>query len=347
MPKSTKESIIEILNNISLDDKTLEEVHNLIKVDPLHVGQLSEHLNKLEFLEHDELAKKLCIMDHSEVIGTLIRRSIEEKDIPKQTKFNLASLCRSKGIAVDEEVLSKLMHFKPKSTVLVGKGEALFRILMKGTPITTGDFGASGKKFEVKFNRSRLRGMNGFRLSDASQVASTLDTLFIRQCNLLGFDAKRLIGTKPNRWNFSSGSRKKPYLLSTIIRLSGMTPISACKLFVAAFMKYYYKCTKIEIQQLISSLSKEFNSNGVIETKGYSNFIYKMCAFSMKYYARVEGFDGMLVLNEHFDCLYITRKFIDSSSLESLSKFIRENLKIIPPNLTSKAGVQGSSFGIF
>ena len=344
--KPTKESIIKILNNISLDDKTLEEVHNIIKVDPLHVGLLSEHLEKLEFEEHYPLAKSLCTMDHAGVIATVIRRTLEEKDLPKQTKFNLINLCRGKGIAISEETFNYLLHFKQKSNGIVGKGETLIRILMKGTPIPSGDIGASGKKLEIKYNRSRLRGMHGFDTLDASQVAITLDKYFLWECSKIGFDATSLIGTEDNRWNFVSGKRKKPYLLAEIIKQSGMDPKIACGWFVAAFFKYFTVNNFDESYDLVESLSLEFK-NGILEERnGYSNFIYKMCAFAMKYYAKVEQFDGMLILNDKFECMYITKEFIFSNDLEVLSAFIRNNLQIITPSLTSKAGPQGSSFGI-
>jgi len=345
--KPTKESIIEILNNVPLDDTTLEQVHNIIKIDPIHVGLMSEHLQKLEFSEHATLARSLCERDHRGVVATLIRRTIEEKNLPRQKKFDLASLCQSKGIAVSIDLLKYILHFVPTSTVPVGKGEALIRILMKGTPIETGDLGASGKKFEVKFNKSRIRGMHGFDLTNASQVAVALDEYFIYECDKLKFDARPLIGNEPNRWNFVSGKRKKFYLLSEIVRQSGMDPKYACSIFVNAYSLYYSQMKRSEHLNLSLSLAEEFNSDGTLkEEYGYSNFIYKMCAFSLKYYATVEGFDGMIILNSELECMYITKEFIFETSLEELSSFIKENLKVAPPSLTPLAGTQGSSFGI-
>jgi hypothetical protein len=248
-------------------------------------------------------------------------------------------------------MLMFLLEFKHVSNNHVGKGESLMRILMKGTPTTTGDFGASGKKFEVKFNSSRLKGMAGFGSENASIVAETLDELFIHECNTLKFNAKPLIGTDSTRWNFvSSGSTKKQYLLSEIVKRSGMDPRYACKLFVTAFRKFFIHMTDKEALSLVNSLYKEFSPNGLKEKtdslQRYSCFIYKMCAYSMKYYAKVEDFDGMIVLNDQLDCMYITREFIDTESLESLAEFISKNLIITTPSLTAKAGPQGSAFGI-
>jgi hypothetical protein len=348
MAKLTKESLIEILNNdsLKLDDKTLEDVHNIIKVDPAHVKLLSEHLQKLEFTEHEYLARKLCLLDYSGVIDTAIDKTIEEKDLPKQQSFNLIDLCHSKGIVLGADVLHYLLHFKPESNQMMGKGEALMRVLMKGTPTMNGDLGASGKRFEIKFNKSRLRGMIGFDSMDASNVSKTLDEYFIHECDSINFDARPLIGDEPGRWNFVSGKRIKPYLLSEIVKQSGMDPHYACKIFVSAFRKFFTHMTESEALTLAFSLSKEFTSKGLKERLGYSDFIYKMGSYAMKYYAKVEDFDGMIVLNDQFDCMYITREFIDTNSLETLSEFIRHNLKITTPNLGSKAGPQGSSFGI-
>lgn len=345
--KHIKESIIKILNEGTFDDKTLEEVHKkLVKVDPSRVSRISDFFDKLEFKEHEKLANELFSLDQVGSIETVINHTIEEKDISKQIKFNLISLCHLKGIKLRGNVLNFLLHFKPESNQIIGKGEALFRIIMKGTPISPGDFGASGKKFEVKFNKSRLRGLNGFP-NDASGVSVSLDQNFISECDSLGFDAKSLIGTKPERWNFVSGKRKKMYLFNEIVRQSEMNPFRACELFVDSFKIYFTSMTDLEAFDLSNSLAEEFHDKYGIDDKfGYSNFIYKMCAYSMKYYTNVEKFDGLLVIDDEFECIYITKEFIRSASLKELSAFIENNLQITPPNLTSKAGAQGSSFGI-
>lgn len=346
MTKPTKESIIEVLNSSSLDEATLDAVNTLIRLDMNHVKMVSEYLEKLGFSEHLLLATKICSLDHGNVFDTTIKNTIEEKDIPKQKNFNLIDLCHSKGIIFGSDLLNFLIHFKPQSNQVIGKGEALMRILMKGTPSMNGDLGASGKRFEIKFNKSRLRGMIGFDMMDASQVALTLDEYFIHECKSIGFDATDLIGTDPQRWNFVSGKRLKPYLLSEIVKQSGMSHLYACKIFVQSFRKYFTRMTEAEALSLSLSLSKEFNSYGIIERLGYSDFIYKMCAYSLKYYANVEDFDGMIILNDQFDCMYVTREFINESTLEVLSTYIKHNFKITTPSLTSKAGPQGSAFGI-
>jgi len=347
MIKPTKEEIIELLNKSSLDDMTLEAVHNLIKVDPLNIRYVSDYLQKLEFIEHLKLSHDLCMMDHSGVLDRIIDKTIVEKDFPREKRFNLIDLCNSKGILVDVGLFKYLLDFKPESHIIIGKGETLMRILMKGVPTLNGDLGASGKKFEIKYNKSRLRGQTGFDATDATQVAKALDDYFIHECKAIKFDPTSLIGTDRGRWNFVSGKRIKPYLLSEIVKQSGMNHLYACKIFVQAFRKFFTKMTEDEALNLALSLSNEFNPDGSIKERfGYSDFIYKMCAYSMKYYAQVEDFDGMLILNDKFDCMYITREFIDTSSLEVLCRFIRHNLEITTPNLGSKAGPQGSSFGI-
>lgn len=346
MAKTTKKEIIDLLQKKDIDEATLESLYNMVRVDKHYIAHVAEHLDKLGFVESNNLAKELCTMDQSGVLETAIDNTIIEDDFPKQVNFNLIDICHTKGIILGADVLNYLLHFKPESHTTMGKGEALMRILMKGTPTANGDLGASGKRFEIKFNKARLRGMIGFESMDASQVATTLDEYFILECKKLKFDAAALIGTDPQRWNFVSGRRIKPYLLSEIVKQSGMDPLYACKIFVQAFRKYFTRMTEDEALNLALSLSKEFGPNGIKERLGYSDFIYKMCAYAMKYYARVEDFDGMIVLNDQFDAMYITREFIETNTLEVLSTFIRHNLKITTPNLSDKAGPQGSSFGI-
>lgn len=348
MTQYTKESLIELLkkDSLHLDDKTLQDVHNMIKLDPAHLKDVSVYLEKLGFVEHEYLARKILMLDYAGVIDTVIEKTVEEKDLPKQSRFNLINLCHSKGIVLGGDILTFLLNFKPESNTHIGKGEALMRILMKGTPTTNGDLGASGKRFEIKYNKSRLRGMTGFDSMDASNVSKALDEYFLHECKSINFDATDLIGEEPGRWNFVSGKRIKPYLLSEIVKQSGMDPHYACKIFVSAFRKFFNNMTDDEALNLAYSLSKEFTSNGLKERLGYSDFIYKMSSYALKYYAKVEDFDGMIILNDQFDCMYITREFIDTNTLEVLSAFIRHNLSITTPNLGAKAGPQGSVFGI-
>lgn len=342
----TKTELLQLMQSKDLDQKTIDSLYNMVRVDPIYINYIADHLEKLGFVEHKSLAKELCTMDQGGVLETAIENTVLEKDFPKQAPFNMIDVCHSKGIILGADVLNYLLHFKPESNTTMGKGEALMRIIMKGIPTTNGDLGASGKKFEIKYNKSRLRGMTGFECMDASSVASTLDEYFIHECDSLGFDAIELIGYESTRWNFVSGKRLKPYLLSDIVKQSGMDPLYACKIFVQAYRKYFNQMTEDEALNLSLSLSKEFKDGSIKEVYGYSNFIYKMCAYSMKYYAKVEDFDGLIILNDQFDAMYITRDFIDQNTLESLSAFIKHNLVITTPSLTSKAGPQGSSFGI-
>jgi len=352
MSKLTKESLIEVIKNTQFDDKTLEDFYRMVKTNPTNIKDLSKHLELLEFKDHEELSRLICLSDHGDSVKNIIGKTIVESDFPQQKHFSLIALCRLKGINLSPEVLDLLLNHKsPDAKTYVGKGETLMRILMKGTPVNKGDLGANGKRFEIKFNNARLRGVTGYDATDASQVSIALDEMFIHECRSLGFDVKSLIGTEEGRWNFVSDRNARPYLLSEIVAKTGMDPIQACKIFVNAFAKYFTSMTELEALKLARSLSKEFMSTGIKERidgriQRYSDFIYKMCAYSMKYYAKVEDFNGMIILNDQFDCMYITREFIDDSNLDTLSEFIRLNLCITTPSLTTKAGTQGSAFGI-
>ena len=310
-------------------------------------------INKIKFndLSEEVIQQIFMIINMSK---TAISGKLGLSDFPKQRKFDLREVCESKGVKFDGDILKYMIEYTPEdSTTIIGKGEILIRTLLNGTPSSAkGDMIVSGKRIEVKYNKSRLRGMTGF--GEGMEVAEELDSLFIHACKLKGFKGiEGLIGKDKSRWNFVSGRRMKPYLLSEIVLQTGMKPLEACKLFVRAFGKLFKNMTEFEALDLARSLSKEFK-DGIIKevdeiVKGeqsYSFFTYKMCSYAMKYYAKEEDFNGMIVLNENYECMYITRKFIDESSLEDLAEFIRKHFKIVPPSLTPKSGTQGSAFGI-
>lgn len=337
---NTKDSIIQILNTTYLDDKTLDDVLKIISINKKNHQELAELLNTLKFIEYNDLAKNICIRDYGEVVPTLIENTISESDFPKQTRFNIIDLLYSKGVVLGLDVLNFLIHYKHSSPGhVIGKGETLMRILMKGTPSLNGDLLVEDKKYEVKFNKARLRGMTGFNLSDSSQVAISLDLNFYDCCTFSILDS--------NRWNFVSGHRLKPYLFTEAVLNSSKTVLDCCKLFVDSFRWHFSKMTVSEADELALSLSLEFDQDRrLIERLGYSKFIYKMTAYALTYYAKAENFDGMIVLNDLFECMYLTRDFINTESLENLSDFILKNFNITPASLTEKAGPQGSAFGI-
>jgi hypothetical protein len=305
-----------------------------------NIERLSDHLKTLGFRDHVTLAASICAEDHGGVIDNIINGFLSEEDLPKQKRFNLINLCFSKGIIVGMDVLKFLLQYKEQGSTFFGKGEALMRVLMRGIPTKSGDYEVSGKVFEVKYEKSRLRGMSGFESTDASGVASELDVLFADNPSLLN---------QRHKWNFVSDSRINTlFVFSEIVALYKMDPLAACKLFVQAWQKYFTKMTPEEATDLAICLSEEFDQDMCMyryET-GYSDFVYKMCAYAMKYYAKVERFDYMVVLNNEFDCICITKKFIEESDLDHLSHFIYHYFKITPPSLSQKAAIQGSAFGI-
>ena len=337
---NTKDSIIQILNTTYLDDKTLDDVLKIISINQSNYQQLSQLLKTLKFIEYNDLAKNICIRDYSEVVPTLIENTISESDLPKQTRFNIIDLLYSKGVVLGLDVLNFLINYKHSSPGhIIGKGETLMRILMKGTPSMQGDLIVEDKKYEVKFNKSRLKGMSGFYQTDSSQVAIHLDLCFSDCCNFSVLDS--------NRWNFVSGNRLKPYLFTEAVLNSKKTVLECCEMFVDSFRWHFSEMTIAEEKDLALSLSLEFDQDRrLIERMGYSKFIYKMTAYALKYYAACENFDGMIVLNDEFECMYLTRDFIDNESLEDLSDFVLKNFNITPASLTVKAGPQGSAFGI-
>ena len=344
------DSIIEKLRKKShtIDQKSLDTLKDILDVDHKTFRVLSNHLDKLGFKDHENLAFDLCKLDTGNVLGTVIKYKLKEEDLKRQEKFNLVELAYSKGIILGIDVLKKLRDHTPNpGNKIIGKGETLARVLTHGTSIETGDVLISDKNIEIKYNSAKLRGAIGFDMVNAECVAKSLDKNMVLDCAGIGFDAMSMIGTDPARWNFRSGRNSKLYLFNEIVKKSGIPPLTACKTLVRAFREYYTQMTDSEESELAESLSAEFElPYGIKDRIGYSDFIYKLAAYSLKYYAKVENFHGMLVMNDEFTCMYITQEYIQTSSLETLSKFIHKNLKIRPPSLTPKAGIRGSCFGI-
>lgn len=351
----TRDSIIKMLSSKPYDTATFQEIHNILNSDPETFAYISDAIKSLGFDDHHAITKAIYAKPSIGNITSIVKNKIDVEDLPQQEIFSLNELCAKKGIILGQDVLKNLASVKHVSSKLVGKGETLMRVLMKGSESPYGgDILVEGHKIEIKYSKalsaSRLRGMTGYPL-DASKVETTLDEYFIRECDLVKFDARSLIGTEPGRWNFVSGNKSKLYLLSQILTQSGMAPHKVFQTFVSAFKKYFTRMTDQEEVELIFALSNEHGDYGILELggptrRGYSVFIQKLCAFAMRYYARTENFDGMLILNDELYCMYITREYLENNDLSIIATFINDNLFIAPPNLSYKAGPQGSAFGI-
>jgi hypothetical protein len=330
---SKTQELIELLAAGKVDPLVVNFMYSRVVKDASR--SLSDHLHTLGFANHEKIARELSFLDNDDVLPSIIDPANTVKDIhfPRQEKFRIADLCKAHGLMMGAEVLDYLINFKHDSNVLVGRGEALMRLLMKGTACTHGDYAADGKIYEVKFNHARLRGMRGYDTTNAANVARALDRYF-----------------GPRNWNFykSTKTKEKTYALATAVDEDpSMAPYKACGLYVRALKEYFTKMTEAEAAELSKSLSEEFCMRKMIHKLGdYPNFAYKLCAFAMKYYANREDFDAMIVLNYRLEAMYISREFIKYSSMASMAKFIRQNIKMTPPGFGEKAAAQGSAFGI-
>ena len=267
-----------------------------------------------------------------------------------QEKFNLIDVLKHNDINIELAVLKYLLMYKHKSTGLIGKGETLLRIIMCGTNSEKNDFKVGTAKYEVKFGVARLRGMSGFDRTDATLIMEELDRGFLEVGLLNNIRVDDLISAETNRWTFISGkSKKRTFLLESICNrlYPNVAPLTYASIYVKAFAKHFIEMTDQEKKDLTFELSKEFVEGNIPRRKGYSDFVYKLAAFSLKYYQRVEGFDNMMFLNNDLECMYLPASYIKLSDLTSLAQFIRDDFnRLVPPNLSGKAGIQGSSFGI-
>ena len=348
-----KQELISLISNSQLDETTIKELKNIIKVDRKKVNILSDYLDKLGFSEHLKIARDLCEIDENSIYFCAPVLNFDKIKDLKQ--FNLFDHCVSLGLNIKREAFIYLLNLRPESNKLIGKGEALIRILSKGNSSLKGDVKLQTSKIaEIKYNKSRIRGMFGYP-GDASLVTEKLDESFSKEClniggqewyeDCLSFFADGTTG----HWNFVSSKREKTYMLEDMIEYFGIDYIKAIDMFVESFKEYFIKASKSELQELKNSLIQEFHNNKIIknEYESYSFFIYKMCAFSLKYYQNVEQFDHLIFLNENLECLFINKEFIKNQDIKTIAKFIRNNMKIGTPDLTSKAGPQGSSFSIY
>lgn len=347
----SQKSIIKTLRSIELDEHRLNEVQKIISMDLNLVNRLSEHLKGLGFIDHFDLAKRIVTHEDRSDVISLIDNRIYESMLPKQEKFNLVEFLHKKGISLSKKTLKSILMLKCRSSGLVGYGEFLMRLLMKGTgsPLK-GDMKVSTDIFEVKcsigkHSRSRLRGMTGYP-TDAYCVSLELDKLFKQSLEHMGFDISNLIDGHASKWNFVSGKRAKPYLLNEIFKLSIMSSVDVLTNFINSLSKYFISMNSQDRLELLYALMPEVSKGEINGKKGYSTFIYILCAYSMRYYMRTEGFDGMIVLNDDLNCVYVTSDFLETNDLSTIAKFIENTFIISPPNLSVKAGPQGSAFGI-
>lgn len=353
----TKQELISLISKSHLDEDTIKELETIITIDRKKINILSEYLEKLGFSKYLKIARDLCEIDENSIYFCIPILNLE--NIKDLKQFNLYDHCVSLGLKIKKEAFIYLLNLKPESNKIIGKGESLIKILTKGTSTIKGDIKLpSSKIVEIKFNKSRIRGMFGYP-GDASQVSEKLDTLFSQECYNIGGqewyeDSLSFFEDSSNNghWNFVSSKREKTYLLEDMIEYFGISPEKAIDMFVDSFKEYFIKASKIELQELKNSLLQEFdkfNKKKIfkIEGESYSTFIFKMCAFALKYYQKVEQFDDLLFIKEDFNCMLIKKDFIKNENLKTIAKFIRNNMKIGTPDLSDKAGPQGSAFSLY
>lgn len=347
----SQKSIIKTLRSIELDEHRLNEVQKIISMDLDLISRLSDHLKGLGFVDHFDLAKHIVTHEDETDVRLLMDNRIYEFMLPKQEKFNLVEFLHKKGLPLSKKTLKSILMLKHRSPGLVGYGEFLMRLLMKGTSSPfKGDMKVSADIFEVKcsigkHSRSRLRGMTGYP-TDAYCISLELDELFKRDLQSMGFDISNIGDGHSSKWNFVSGKRVKPYLLNELLKLSIMSNIDVLTNFISSLSKYFIHMNTQDRSELLYSLMSEVGHDGIKGKKGYSTFIYILCAYSMRYYMRTEGFDGMIVLNDDLNCVYVTSDFLESNDLSIIAEFIEDTFIISPPNLSINAGPQGSAFGI-
>lgn len=341
---SNKKEIHRAIDKMPSSDPKLDRIRHILTES--RSIDMVQYLNSIGFVEAESLASK--------IVGgeSVVECHMKIGEVPKLSKFNLFEQAKLAGIDMPRSTFIELSKYKHKSRSLVGKGETLLRILFAGHySSSTNDFNVGKHKCEVKFGSSRMRGMNGFDKSDASCVMEYMDEWLIAVSKKYKIDVSDCFDMKDdNRWNFVSGkSVNRKMLLDVISRRfnSKLDKGEVALRFVEALSLYYSDMSSVELRTLTSSLKKEFDSDGgIISRRGYCDFIYKIGAFAIKYYQRIEEFDYMFILDDNLDCIVVPASYIKKSSLEELSEFIMDNFRITTPKFSYKARVQGSVFGI-
>lgn len=331
-------------DSVPISDDDYREIKHLLQgkgfVDEL-IPTLAEQSN----LNVEQMKQAFRIIlsqdDFEDAVNYL--RNRERSGITKEQLTETGNLFNTfSTVGFERDTLAALYELRAHSQPVMGKGELLLTVLLKGcTKPIHGDIAIDGEIYDVKGVNARLRGQKGFAIGEsATKVWSQWLTNLNEQKNL-GLEVPPP-GT--NDWHIKAGRSKKTpdlralgYLINTgseLVIKNIIAPTEFSDIIKAGLRAVYTQLSDKEL-----SFVDVFTSN--LQTKGLDRaFLLRSYANALvQYYLRIEdlGDTGVFVFGKIGQI-----KFFNKSTGNILDIGINVDL----PSFGASAGPQGSSAGV-
>jgi hypothetical protein len=267
--------------------------------------------------------------DFESLAAYMPKRTMTLAKLSKASDFIAAAKVAIPGMS--DQFANWLVNYQWPTTPSMGAGEAALVILLKdGNKPAKGDVGIGSRELEVKGENGRLKGQHGYGTGEMfAKIWYTELSLLMKKVH----SSKRIPVPKPGGTEYNcTKTGNKGWAMNPIARLLVAEGVVTDKEIAALWRN--------AIQAVFNKMSLSWIGKFVTKTgevHDVTGFLTKWLAESAKYYHKIEGFEAILLLNRKGK--FIVINISDFDKLASIVKWT-------PPNFSSRAGSQGSAFGI-
>jgi hypothetical protein len=334
----TKEDLIAIIKEVPLSDKFMAYLARLIDSTSSE-NSVIDNLKARNFDEQSakQIFSKSVEMDSYKQLRDLVTGQVNSIDFDSLgTEGNLNTFIKKIGFS-DEYIDWLYMYQPPRGGVATGTGENLLCIILKGGHVPTkGDVGTENVNIELKSSNSTS---SGFRLRGQSGYGSGYDVaiaVFKAIADIYGDalpeDFPDITKDKSIQLYSNPESLADRYFKD--LKSKNIISTSEIADIYTNALKKLFKNYSGDIKSDIFTPS--INSDGSINN---TKLLPRLAALEFKYYAELEPWDVLMVLNYKREYLIIKK----DATYDELIKVFEDNLKIVGmPNTKPKATSQDS-----
>lgn len=327
----TKEIIDKLLSD-QINETTLFKIWSLLFINNESKEWFISHINSLNIPKEQSLILTEKIVSYGSQYN--IRKYLESKSLDINDYQNKIFNILEYFSFIEKDLLNFLYSYTWNTSPSIGNGEIFLTLFFKNfkrSPHNCSSdiifYSDKEYKLEVKGNCGRLRGQIGF--GDYNALRNHLFESFNSFLKSHNIDFEIL---KSDRfWNFTRNNWGIEQITKNIPNFK-QYKTEICCFIGEAFKKMYIDANFFE---LVTFFYDNIDDNGLFRPDFIKNFAH----YSFMYYAKIENFDYMSILDKKGNVLIFHKD-------DFLKQYELGNIKMIIPNYSKRAGIQGSVFAI-
>lgn len=257
------------------------------------------------------------------------KRTLTLKKLDGQSDFISAAKTAIPGLS--DQFAAWLINYQWPTTPAMGAGEAALVILLKdGNKPAKGDVGIGNRELEVKGDNGRLKGQHGYGTPEqASNIfAKRFEELMKKVPAAKRIPVPKGGGTEYNPTKTGNSGWAANDLARVCVAEGAAKKGDIVKIWQEAIQSLFHKMSVGWVSRFVSNSGEINNITGFLTT---------WLAEAAKYYHKTEGFEAILLLSRKGKF-----KVLMPSDFDKLGDLVKWS----PPNFSSRAGSQASTFGI-